>query len=136
MNWAWTITELKQHKLAPSGLFWLDLLFDPILESMLSCYCFDLISTTDQNNLNKIWNIGGFFEIMSIPRFHFDFRENPTFTLNVLILISLCKFFHLPILGSSWGACKSCSIYLWKMGRRRCIFEHLKRIGEMCVKGT
>ena len=40
-------------------------------------------------DLNKIWNIGGFFEIMSIPRFHFDFRDNPTFTYWV-------KFFHPP----------------------------------------
>ena len=57
---------------------WLSFVIDMQL-FFLELSIFRLISTTDQNNLNKIWNIGGFFEIMSIPRFHFDFRENPTF---------------------------------------------------------
>ena len=38
------------------------------------------MSTTDQNILNKILNVGGSSEIIVMPRFHFDFRENPTFT--------------------------------------------------------
>ena len=57
---------------------WLSFVIDMQL-FFLELSIFRLISTTNQNNLNKIWNIGGFFEIMSIPRFHFDFRENPTF---------------------------------------------------------